>query len=51
MGRVISGTRPAPNGVGYYFSKRVWDGFGIFFETRGGFGAGSGIALPRPDYI
>ena len=30
--------RPAPNGVGYYFSKRVWDGFGIFFETRGGFG-------------
>ena len=40
--------RPAPNGVGYYFFKRVWDGFGIFFETRGGFGAGSGIAPPRP---
>ena len=36
------------NGVGYYFSKRVWDGFGIFFETWDGFGAGSGIAPPRP---
>nr|CAN64315.1 hypothetical protein VITISV_036695 [Vitis vinifera] len=30
--------RPAPNGTGYYFSKRVWDGFGIFLKTRGGFG-------------
>ena len=42
--------RPAPNGMGYYFTKRVRDGFGIFFQTRAGFGAGSGIVprLPAP---
>ena len=28
MGRVFSGTRPAPNGTGFDFNKRVWDGFG-----------------------
>ena len=30
--------RPAPNGTGFKFNKRVWDGYGILFKTRGGFG-------------
>ena len=49
MGRVVWGTRPAPNGAGYYFPKRVWDRFETFFETRGGFEYCS--APPRSDYI
>ena len=45
MGRVFSGTRPAPNGTGFNFNKRVWE---FFFKTRDGFGAGSSIALSCP---
>ena len=46
MGRVISGTRPAPPLMG-------WDiiflnGFGIFFETRGGFGYCPTPSCPAP---
>ena len=53
MGQVFSGTRPAPNGTGLNFIKRVWDGFGNGLKTservRGGsgFGARAGIAPPR----
>ena len=31
MGRVFSGTRPVPNGTGFKFNKRVWDGYEIIF--------------------
>ena len=44
MGRVFSGTHPAPNGMEFNFNKRVWDGFGIFFKNPS---ACSSIALSR----
>ena len=49
MRQVFSGTRPTPNGTGFNFNKRVWDGFENFFLTRGGFGYCP--VPPRPDYI
>ena len=30
--------RPAPNGTGFNFNKRVWDGFENFFKTLDRFG-------------
>ena len=54
MGRVISGTRPAPPrptpplmGWDIIFLNGYGTGLGFFLKP----GAGSGIAPPRPDYI
>ena len=50
MGRVFSGTRPAPllMGRGSILINGFETGLEIFFKTRDGFGAGSSIASPRP---
>ena len=44
MGRIFSGTRPAPNGTGLNFIKRVWE---WFKKPR----ASSSIAQPRPALV
>ena len=36
-------SHPTPNGTGFKFNKRVWDGYEIFFKP----GAGLGIAPSR----
>ena len=41
---------PAPNGTEFNFNKRVWDGYEIFFKTRGGSSIASSRLL-RPNYI
>ena len=50
MRQVFSGTHLVPNGTGFNFNKRVWDGYEFFFLKLG---VDSGIVLPypHPDYI
>ena len=47
-GWVFLGTHPAPNGTGFKFNKRVWEGYEIFFLNRGWVRVLPHPAPPRP---